>query len=70
MPRCSAVSSACRCNADGVTSTRTSSPTRSGAIAASRIAVNPPSDMPTTNSAPGASSRSTGAKVSELSCGE
>jgi hypothetical protein len=61
VPFCASVISVCRSGAEGVTSTSTSRGTRAGSAAASRIAVSPPSDMPTIRSAAGASSRSTGA---------
>ncbi len=67
---CSVVSAAYRCSANGMTSTNTSSRTSSGAIAPTRIPVNPPSDMPTRRSASGASSRNTGASASALCRGE
>jgi hypothetical protein len=50
----------------GVTSTMTALRTRSGRLAVSRIAVTPPSDMPTTAAALGAASSSTGATASAL----
>ena len=58
-----------RSGAEGVTSTITSRGTRSGSVTASRSAVRPPSDMPTTRSARGASSAITGATAAALSRG-
>ena len=69
VPFCSSVISVCRSGADGVTSTSTSLRTSSGAATANRSAVSPPSDIPTTRSASGASSRTTGSTAVALSFG-
>ncbi len=65
-PRCSAIARRVPLRRDGVTSTRTVR-RQVGCHRGNRIAVQPASDMPTTNSAPGASSRRR--QGLELSCG-